>query len=376
MHPIVFHLLLIFFTLSACTPQVNETRSFNISFSDEIKKIPLIRGGTIMVSYARIAPFKSYLTYSYNNYTFNRIEVYDFQADTLLFVAPYEQEGPNGVPKGNYHLTDNYITFTGSNEQVLLDFDSKIIKKYPLMNTGNRKYSQADTPYDEYWLRLASNFRGISKNFDHQHERIHLGIIRQDISSMDKQFFNSPSIIAVIDFQTDTIQALPIHFPEGFERYQQFGSRFVPWELVIPFILAKGDSVIYNFMNSDDIYVYDMIKKKITGAVKASSKYTASEVGDLPAGVKNKFTHLYQKNPNFGHITYDPWRNYYYRIHYAPARSEEEELKDQLRYFMIMDQHFKVLAEIQLEQDCSSTIYGPAPEGVYFKQRNPPSEDT
>ena len=374
MQPIALFVQILFVVSLAisCTSPTSEKTKIKAYFSDEIKKIPLVQGGTIMVSYAQIAPFKNYLTYSYNNFLSDRMEVYDFQADTLLFTVPYKEEGPDGVPRGNYYIADDYITIKGAYEQVFFDFGGKVIKRYRLLNKEGRKDSQVEIPYSEYWLRLSSNSRGISKYFDTRSEKAYLGLVRQDVALMSESFFDAPTIIGEIDHKSNTIRSLPITFPEDFRQYQQFGAAAI--DFILPFILIKGDSLIYNFSGSADIYIYDITKQKMASTVRAPSSYMPPKIDVTLPRSGSHISYLQNQQPNFGHITYDPYRNYYYRVNFAPV--EDDDYWSRVRYFTIMDAHFSVLQEVPLTQDCSSTIYGPAPEGVYFKQRNPPSEDT
>ena len=143
---------------------------------------------------------------------------------------------------------------------------------------------------------------------------------------------------------------MDISYPESFKE-----SCWSEHQFDVPFTKNSNDQLVFSFQTGPNIYVYDPVKDSIVAEYKkAKSKYVNKIVPYKECDFSDITTYFkYLKSvPRYRSITYDKFKNIYYRIISLPANEEPDGQRNQNIVMpfsiMVLDEDFNIITERKL----------------------------
>ncbi|WP_192811699.1 DUF4221 family protein [Pontibacter sp. BAB1700] len=174
--------------------------------------------------------------------------------------------------------------------------------------------------------------------------------------------FYDDNAFALVNLPRRNIEPIPVKFPEEY-RTEFYG------ELDKPGYTLVGHKLVYNYPISSAIYTYDLE----TGEQQnyhADSRFVPNQTSPTTLAdyedIRRQTKHTFHSS-QFFRITYDPYRKHYYRMQKGQTEGEGLQNVRNNRYFTVMDENFKILAEIPIEDSNYDSNYLIGREGVYFR---------
>jgi hypothetical protein len=296
---------------------------------------------------------KEYLTFQ--NEIQNEILFYDMNSCELLFKVKPQYEGNNGVGEFNGYYIKNldsiFLTSIYTEEIILIDRNAKVINKYPFNEaTGGIPlqmfYSVSFTYHPIVWLDNKIYIIPICNRWTEKNP------VCAYIDTKDY------SVHALLDFSYPT-------FPGANNKAKLSGIE----NEVCRFWDEK--QFIYAFFFDEDIYVASQNHESIR-RVKVKSKYI--DHVELLDDYGNLTFEDGCKNPNYGNMFYDPYRDVYYRIAYPKTEIEQNvRALELLQYgrknfsIIILDNKFNIIGETLFpDYTYNSTVMFIRKDGLYI----------
>jgi hypothetical protein len=300
---------------------------------------------------------KMYLTFINS---FHEILFYDLLSGDFLFKTKIESEGPNGIvePSGYYviGLDSIYVTTLSVPTLFRIDKNGTILQRI--------HYGQTENGYTVIPTYSPNSFFYTP-----------LFIINNELYITQKPSWTVPvsatPVSVAINPENRLCKELPFFFPPLIKD-EEFGH-------VGGFALSfsrdfNGNAFIYSFYYDEAIYVASVDHKEIR-KYPVKSKYI-DQVKVIKTGEEDWF--LFAKNdykdPCYGNLLYDKYRNLYYRLAYPEVALEEGvnyvAMTSQGRKkfsIIILDEKFNILGETLFPE----YIYNPIllfvhPDGLYI----------
>lgn len=279
----------------------------------------------------------------------HRIDVFDLLTKKPVNHIQMEREGPNGIANLDvFTISSDSIIIQNEAYFLIMNHRGEILKKLS-KDKLNNSIDQKDYSLLPTTITLC-NFEDII--YDKNHQELIIPVSIPSSNSMDGKY-----CIVVIDIKKEEANLLPVIFPENVTN-KYYG------KLGVAQILVKGDSIIYNFANSSNIYVYDrMIQQVNEYDVKSEYTHNLSANIDKSADMKEVFDH-YLHSLFFHNVQYDHYRNLYYRIH-TDNSEDKSAFNGKETYLTIINSKFEKVDEIQLPEN-TYPIYNITKKGLLF----------
>ena len=292
--------------------------------------------------------------YGYNH-KLRTIDVFDLSNRKAIQNIPLEKEGPDGIPLvDGYSVCGNEIIINGRTQYIIIDTTGKVKKKI------QKKDLNVENTYPGYTIEnikplLINNF--IKSYYNCNTQEIIAPVYPTDILNTETRY--EGFCLLKINSNTNTTTLLPIPYPDIFKKGKYYGN------LDDIQFCWRGDSIIYNFPNSSDVYIFNQANKEIK-RIEASSKYTSniSETLAFNSDRQQIMSH-YLHSLFFHKITYDKYRDLFYRIHVSKCETNRF-LEDRDMYLSIFNHKLEKIDEIKLPTSIYP-IYNITEEGIMFQ---------
>jgi len=269
----------------------------------------------------------------------HQLELYHLSQNSPLGLIALKKTGPDGIPTVSNLYVHNLdsIFILSFHKLLLINREGKILKSIRVNNSTNTDVNGID--FDQL-VFCGSTEDMNSMYFDDRTNR--LFIPTKSVRSASEEIYYQPSLFGYLDLNTLDYTPIDVSYPN------EFKDRVFP--LVKPNISFYKERVIYNFPFSSKIFVYD-INKRSVHSFPAKSKLSKNLSESIAYSNRNRdmelLREIFTRNPTFYKVTYDDYRNVYYRWHFAendgsdPARAGR---RGPL-VFGILDEDFDVIYE-------------------------------
>ena len=281
-----------------------------------------------------------------NNYN-NAIYFYDYDSLNNTRKIHFDKEGANAIemPIG-YHIKnlDSIYMLSKLMKLSLADKTGKVLADLSL-NGGNDLFANPllwGTRFPQYFSKTTIPF------VETKNELLLTG---QFTGEMPDSLVNKFGFMAHIDYQLDSIYFTHTYPTPLYGKNHNWGGR-LPME-VFPQLHPDKKKVIYSFVPSHDLYLYDLEEPKKSDKVYAGSNFAGTissfdkETNKMaPEEVVSKFV----QGDRYCAILHDPFRKVYYRFlrKAFPEAPEGTHWKEKDIGVIIMDEDFEYLGETTL----------------------------
>lgn len=183
--------------------------------------------------------------------------------------------------------------------------------------------------------------------------------LRSTQYSIFQDGFYEGAIAAKIDLNEWRVEELPIFYPERLQK-ERFST------LKTPNITFLSDRIVYGFRYAATVYVYDL-RSEQTQVFPCASGFTKNEAEPLvmPTFDQNVLNKYNAVNPAFFRMTYDPYRQVWYRAHFSEKYGEENGIFGKNETFLsVWDDTFEQLVELKLPWNLNPMALFPTREGL------------
>ena len=192
---------------------------------------------------------------------------------------------------------------------------------------------------------LASTI-GFGLNFSKNRNSVFFNFIPRNVEFGTKEFYSLP-FIAEFHLDNNSLTLLPVKYSDYFvNNYTGY--------LSVPNFSFFNDRIYYCFSGESNIYSYDLNTNE-TNIYGGRSKFTKSLAESIPRNstFDQKLRHRLT-SATFFNITYDPFRDIFYRLHYGNldysiSNETNNTFNDKSLYLMIFNKEFELLEEIKLD---------------------------
>lgn len=198
-----------------------------------------------------------------------------------------------------------------------------------------------------------------------------------DHSPRDPEFGNRP-LLGALNLQTDELQTLNIRYPDYFKE-----NCWSLHQLEVPFTKNSEEQLVFSYQTDPTIYVYEQNKDTLVNEYKeVKSKYADTIIPFKECDYSDVTTYFrYLKSvPRYRTITYDKFKNVYYRIVNLPSGDlpDGQRNQDIVMPFsiMVLDKDFTVITERKLPAKTYDPIdYFITEKGLWISNNNEGAED-
>ena len=307
------------------------------------------------------------------NKRINAIQIYSWQSKEMLKRIYLEKEGPNGVGEATYmfvHSLDSIFVLTSYLYKVsLVNAEGKLLQKYSLLSKSVK--------FDEskgYAPKVSENdyaglpWGGVNAMFVANNE-LYMGCV-PSINPFIKEHYERGLLGMKVNLATkqiDYFMPFPriyrdkMFFPLG---YTHSTSCYNPIK----------NTLVYSFPCDAKVYEMDLNTNKIVSYLANSSYFKEIEIFSTnPAEDPNRAEKEFDfaiSHASFERIRYDPYRKIYYRNILLPNTKKKEE-NDWHPFlvcnYIILDENFKTLGEVQLPEHVGTSYYFVNEEGLFLQ---------
>jgi hypothetical protein len=339
-------LIIVVFTVG-CTGEKKEINDIRFEYKPDTLSIP--------IDEYHLSAYLSIPNHTSNNnlYVFNSkvyaIDVIDLHQKQVLKSIKLEKEGPDGIPNVSaFVICDSAIIIESYDRYSFISFDGSI----------KNRISKTDLELDNHDYSIitkkkigVSNFKNFSVNCSKNELIVPVYKIREDNYQ--------GCCIASVDMKNSHTELLPIPYPESFKQGKFYGNMDEPQ------ITLKNDSLIYNFPNSSQIFIYNSCTKDIV-THNITSGYTNNATESLSSDAEQaEIIKHYVSSLFFHRICYDKYRNLYYRLHTDKINMNEKPGEKKI-YLTVLDENFTKLGEIKLPFNFYQ-VYNITEQGIVFQ---------
>jgi len=342
MRYLIFLHLIIFLTPFALNGQVMTKQ--------DTYSIPLDESSGIMSSNLQFFQIekKRYLAIGYGKAT--KINVYDFDKQSLIKTFQFEKEGPDGVGgeiRGFFieNLDKVYVNGYWKRKIFLLNGNSKVIDKFSY--NQDEEYPSIE-PTTFCPITVIDNYLYCSGNLmNHRFVSRHQPMSRINLlEGYTSLLGESPEITQKANFYPN--HQLKYTYIEDQEKF------------VLSFNVS--DSLyVSNFQNSRKAYY---AKSKF---IESIDPISYDKKFEPPSKERMKYNLIGQ----YKGILYDKYRKYYYRIGAKTMSIEEYKENRGFNYFlMVFDENFNLLGEVDLPGEAAPILSFITEKGLYIANKN------
>jgi hypothetical protein len=342
-----YFLIIVFVFLHSCTNSHKEEET-HLRF--DIDTIPVNINPKILGFYIKYSVFEneSKILFAGYNYQLNQIDLLDLKNKTVYGIIPLFEEGTNAIGKLiNLVLLSNSVLVETISNYYYLDYNGNIltsIKKSDIEFDGDRSLLNCGI--------VINNYTQLSYSLESKK------IITQIFPLVLKtkpQFYTQP-FVATIDLLNQKASVLDIQYPKLFLDNDNFYG-----DLDLPYFTIEGDSIIYSFACSSDIYIWKNQKtfeNKVIGNLEdiQSEKISKQDYDDY---IKRSRHTL--RSTRFYNVVHDHNLNLFYRTYQIHIDDNVSFISDRETNLMIFNQNFNLIKIIELgkvQPFCFSTSLG------------------
>lgn len=293
-------------------------------------------------------------------YAFNTkehsIDIFNLKTRQVAKQLILHKEGPDGIPSvSSFYVTPSFIVLENQYQYVIMSWEGQI--KLRLLKE-NVDMPESAEDYIITSQICISNFESMA--FDESREELIIPLYPK----IPYNYKNTNSI-ATLNIGTNELSILSTPSPVLLES-RNFGL------LSKPYMISKGDSIIYNYPFSSHVYIYDRTTNSLSER-------------DVPSSYSQRLSEPFEEKTNtslldhyfhstFYHgLKYDIYRNLYYRIHINKS-SDPSVFNNREAYLTVMDHDFQKIEEIPLRTN-TYPIYNITPDGLVFEFMQALEED-
>lgn len=292
----------------------------------------------------------------FQNSIIPRLLFYNMKTGEFVREARYSLEGPDGIPKfagftikskDEIYLTD--LTFQGIS---VVDWDGRLKKRIPSKRVDDGKHL--------YILMTSEDITLIG-------DSLYCCLAIDQENNVSDRLKNSP-LCGVLNTKNGEIRTLPFSYFDVTKKED-------PGYIVIYYCRCfDGERFIYSFTQADEIYVSDISHEHVK-KINIKNKYWPHR--EIPLQQINSQTYRQMLEAGeYGLLSYDQYRDVYYRIIYPPCEIDPhvnlEELSNGGRGefdILILDKDFHVIGERKMPKNTySSRVFLIREDGVYISE--------
>lgn len=290
----------------------------------------------------------------------NSIEIYDWNERKKHSRIAFQSTGPNAVRSFS---SAAFFPF---------NLDSIFIANL----IGDLYYTQQDSVLDLPENNGGYRFFGESsykptrignKIFMHKANKFH---------QTNPRFYEEFAIIAY-DLDSGEIEAIPVEFPKAFME-----NCWSEHHWYVPFTANNNGQVVISFSTGSGIIVYDPETREVVAVHQAPSELVrkVNPLPDCDINDREQYNRYLKSTPRYLSLTYDPYKNVYYRIIALPVPGDpdaQDNFRDvQPLLMMVLDESFQLLAE----KEFPGRKYDPldffvTTEGFWLSRNNEEADD-
>ncbi|GEM_PF-6460122 len=296
----------------------------------------------------------------YNRFTYS-IDIFDLSCESYEGKIALEEQGPNGIPEviSFAPVTLDSIYIMSAHQIVLINRKGEVKDKIAINTTASPiKGHDSDEAY--FWME-----KNHPIHFSKKHRKLFGLYHSMQYGACDPRRYKGNKLISAIDVKAGSMSYLPVSYPPEMQEncYGFMSTLFTTWD---------HDSLLYNFKNDPNIYLYDLTRGE-TSIFDGRSQYTKNKVQpiswDRCEDVGEKLNH-HMRSVNFERIIRDPYRKLYYRFHRKelPATSNPSDyiFSDKTLFMSIFDNGMAKTGEMILDsRPYPSHVSFPTDRGLY-----------
>ena len=334
----------------------NDSKSQKTYLSHKIDELTIDLNDSLMNDYpysSRMVSAEGELFYIGFNPPYHKLDIFNLDKMTFEFDIQLETDGPNGVmdPWDFYVVNFDSIYFLGKDSRLsLINRQGEISQDYNLNQMG-AKGRESNT------MGFKANPIMAKLHFDSDNNQIFFGAYSWKYSPTDLKYYDEP-FLSFLDLNTNEIELINLEYPEIYKaENKNFGEAFDPN------IVVLKDRIIYSFPIISDLFVYDR-KTKESKHYPVSSDMSTRDLFTLSKeeyrDIKNRLIARVE-NPYFYQVKVDEKNELYYRIYTSGIQYDSndenfESLADKPVSIQILDADFKLIKEIQLDQNIYNAL--------------------
>ena len=234
---------------------------------------------------------------AYNN-LLHRIDIIDLDNKVPLKHIPLEKEGPDGINGiSGFAYFDNTIILQANNGFYQVNMDGKIVSRCSMEHLL-KAFPGFSTmiPDAQVYFNLYNDL-----SFDEANGNI--AFVIYNLQKENGEYPKKAIIFSCVDWEIKDV--IDIHYPQNLKKEEKLAM------LGRVNVLPHGDSLIYNFPASSDIYIYNRPNKSVE-TYSAEVSYT-QPLYSYPKGTNELATGYYFP------VRYDSRKNTFWRIQQRPV---------------------------------------------------------
>jgi len=279
------------------------------------------------------------------NYTKHSLDYFDLSSKGVIKSVLLDSYGPNKIePLGKIATNGSLIASINPVSGVLiLDYSCKLVENLSL-NFFENEFLKLNINKSLYPIGISFG------NYDDYffNENMLLFPLYSDIKKTELNYEN-PLNYALYNLGNKNLKILNLDYPEYF-RNDFYG------DLDQSYALLKGDSIIYCFANSANIYVHDLkSNNKSTIVVNSILGKEQSGISLFDYNDSHKRLDYFLNSSRYHSLKYDSTNNLFFRV-FRDKPEKNRSLSAQ-NYLLVLDEKLKLIKEVKLN-------FGPMPDIV------------
>lgn len=295
----------------------------------------------------------------YNEFE-HSFDYFDVGNKTLLKKVYLEHEGPNGVRTVNEFsfVKDDTIVIRGNPFYYKIDTNGTVITRKSFLDLQNG---------NDFLFMNMMELVYPENSIAYNNGKFYSYILPVKFMFWQNEFYEKP-IIASVELENNSVNPLPVYYPEEASPNRLFGY------LLKPYIFNMNNFLIYNFPFSSKVYWFNLITQK-TDVFDIPSELTKNESDPLEYSSFNGNRESFEIDRHFLNalhfhkIIYDPFNNLFYRIH-TLVPDVDDKYKKNLNYLCVFDETFNKIGEIEINSNLFINNYLPTKNGILFQITN------
>lgn len=265
------------------------------------------------------------------NYLMNKIDFFDLKNRSFISSLELETGGPNAISQllSQYILNKDSLLLFCQNEIVISNYTGQIINKIPINNRAIFS-PMIDSKFDfnNYSLAIINNY------FDPQfsNSKIYLLKDKKNNTPFEADFF-SENFIAELDLENLQVNQIPVYYSSDLKTP---GNVFE--YLWYPVVNYSDNKIIYSFLYTPDLYLFDLESNRLTQAMNKESHIEKSS--PMQSNMYDRPEYYSNLQPAYFKIHYDNKNNLYWRLYYN--RKKDHESSRQLS-LLIYNQNLEII---------------------------------
>ncbi|MGB3616595.1 MAG: DUF4221 family protein [Catalinimonas sp.] len=292
------------------------------------------------------------------NHTRHACDIFDIDLKRHVKSIKLDHDGPQKIaPVGELVAYEEGVILQTMAHLIFLSKGDSISRKLSyvkILGTDTSKYSPRHQR-----VTIGSSER---VSYYTKETSVIIPLFPTDIEPSASEKYYKSLRLARVNVQSGATTFYNVPYPEELTAGEYFGS------LDYPQLSTKGDSLIYNFPYTSEIFCYNTSTAVLTTYTVASRNIPENYPVDIST-FKDPMKRLEHRHASaqYAYVLYDPHRNLFYRSH--KGETEFGKFSDfSSRYLTIMDENFNPLVEAKLPE-IISPMFAIAPQGLIFQYK-------